>query len=180
MAEPVLALEAHGFLEGDGGLSLCLDAQVATGRLEDGDRGAVLLGVVLGLNLDGFDGALLVLRNVEGLDLDVELQPAAAAVGSRVGAGGAGQMARHDVFLDGDAIAFLQSVELLVGGGDALHVDGEDARLNAFVDNLQCQFLTFFLGELFCLFLRGALGPKESQQGNDNDFLHAESNSFFV
>jgi hypothetical protein len=24
------------------------------------------------------------------------------------------------------------------------------------------------------------LGPKESQQGNDNDFLHAESNSFFV
>ena len=55
------ALEAHGSLEGDGGLSLCLDAQVATARLEDGDCGAVLLRVVLGLNLDGLDGAYYII-----------------------------------------------------------------------------------------------------------------------
>ena len=65
----MLALEAHGSLEGDGGLSLCLDAQVATARLEDGDCGAVLLRVVIGLNLDGFDGSLLVLRTSKVLIL---------------------------------------------------------------------------------------------------------------
>lgn len=45
MAESVLALEAHGSLEGDGGLSLCLDAQVATARLEDGDRSVPAWGI---------------------------------------------------------------------------------------------------------------------------------------